>query len=221
MKRLMLAWVLVPAMAVAQEGAAGAKPVERAEKNFGAVVAPAAMPDGATAIGGWVGVPELGATFRQGIGGWEVGARARLDYLLLAVTAEGVARKRLWASGAFEVAPELGLGVTGNTGSEYFDEENVSGVFLRLTPGVVGSWRVLETVSAVGLVEVPIDLGLSPTGTWRVKPLGGVGAEIYVGEDLSLLALGELGADIFKEQRGVTQTRLGYGVRLGLGVRLF
>ncbi len=42
-----------------------------------------------------------------------------------------------------------------------------------------------------------------------------------LGEDLSLSAVGELGVDVFKELRAVTQTRLGYGVRLGLGVRLF
>ncbi len=51
--------------------------------------------------------------------------------------------------------------------------------------------------------------------------MAGGGAEVYLGEDLSLSAVGELGVEIFKELRGVTQTRLGYGVRLGLGVRLF
>jgi hypothetical protein len=232
MTRLMRLWALMPLVAVAQEtksGAAEAKPeavtemvrLEAKRENFGAVMAPAALPDGATALSGWVGVPEVGVAFRQGIGGWEIGARGRFDYLRLAVTAEGVARRRLWTNGTLSVAPELSLGVTGNTGSRYFDEQNLQGWFLRVDPGVVASWRVAETVSVVGLVEVPYDLGLSPTGTWRMKPLAGGGAEIYLGEDLSLVAVGELGVDMFKELRGVTQTRLGYGVRLGLGVRLF
>lgn len=232
MTRLMLVWALLPLVAVAQEtktGAAATRPetvteavrLEAKRENFGAVVAPAALPDGATAISGWVGAPEVGVAYRQGIGGWEVGARGRFDYLRLAGTAEGVARRQLWTNGTVSVAPELALGVTGSTGSRYFDEQNLKGWFLRVSPAVVASWRVAETVSVVGLVEAPYDLGLSPRGTWRVKPMAGGGAEFYLGEDLSLAAVGELGADVFKELRGVTQTRLGYGVRLGLGVRLF
>src|SRR5688500_9242368 len=100
MTRLMLVWALLPWVAVAQEtqGGAAARPeavteavkLEAKRENFGAVVAPAALPDGATALSGWVGVPELGVAYRQGIGGWEIGARGRFDYLRLAVTAEGV-----------------------------------------------------------------------------------------------------------------------------------
>jgi hypothetical protein len=226
----MLVGVLMPWVAVAQETKAQETPPaplseavrqEAKRENFGAVVAPAALPDGATAVSGWVGVPELGVAYRQGMGGWEVGARARFDYLRLSVTGEGVARRQLWTNGAWAVAPELGLGITGNTGSTYFDEQNLEGWFLRVSPALVASWKVAETVTAVGLVEVPYDVGLSPGGTWRVKPMAGGGAEVYLGEDLSLSAVGELGVDVFKELRGVTQTRLGYGVRLGLGVRLF
>jgi hypothetical protein len=172
-------------------------------------------------LAGLLGVPEVGASFRQGLGGWELGARARFDYLRLAVALEGVGRSKVWTRGAFELAPELGLGVNLNSGSRYFDLENFSGVFLRLSPGAVATWRIVETVTAVGQVQVPVDLGLNPTGTFRVRPLAGVGAEVYLGENLSLLAMGELGAEVFKEPRGVTNTRLGYGVRLGLGVRLF
>jgi len=230
MTRLMLVCVLVPLVAVAQETrptqptqpkAPETARLEAKRESFGAVVAPAAMPDGATAVAGWVGVPEVGVTYRQGIGGWEVGVKARFDYLRLAVTGEAVTRRQVWTNGAWSVAPELGLGVTGDTGSRYFDEKNFAGLFLRVNPGLVATWRVAETVAVVGLVEAPLDLGLNPSGTWRFKPMGGGGAEIYLGEDLSVLAVGELGVDMFKELRGVPQTRLGYGVRLGLGVRLF
>jgi hypothetical protein len=54
-----------------------------------------------------------------------------------------------------------------------------------------------------------------------VRPLAGGGVEIYLGEELSLSAVGELGVDVLKEVRGVPEVRLGYGVRLGLGVRFF
>lgn len=219
MKRLMLAWVLVPWVVGAQEKKAGMEEAKR--ESFGAMTVPAALPDGATAASGWVGVPEIGAAYRQGIAGWEIGARGRFDYLRLSVTAEAVARRQVWTNGTVAVAPELGLGVTGNTGSQYFDEHNLGGWFLRLDPAVVTTWRVAETVSAVGLVEVPYDLGLSPSGIWRVKPMAGGGAEIYLGEDLTFSAVGELGVDVYKELRGIPQTRLGYGLRLGLGVRLF
>ena len=215
-------WVLVPWLGAAGMAAGEERPVgTESPENFGAVVAPAAMPDGATAVSGWVGVPELGAVFRQGIGGWEVGARARFDYLRLAVTGEALVRKQMWSSGAWRVAPELGLGVTGNSGSNYLLDNPLRGWFLRVDPAVVASLRLAETVAAVGLVEVPYDVGLSPAGAWRIKPLAGGGLEVYLGEDLSLSAVGELGVDVLKEVRGVPETRLGYGVRLGLGVRLF
>lgn len=229
MKRLMQVWVLMPWVALAQGTKAPEKTPTEAEavrvedqrKNFGAMLAPAVLPDGASAVAGWVGAPEVGATYRQGLTGWELGARARFDYLRLTTTVEAVGRWPLWSEGAWSVAPELGLGVTANPGNRYFDELNLRGWFLRVSPSLVATWRVVETVAAVGLVEVPYDIGLSPGGSWRVKPLAGVGAEVYLGEDLTLSLLGELGLESFKEVRGVPQSRLGYGARLGLGVRLF
>jgi hypothetical protein len=230
MKRLMQAWVLMPWVAMAQGTTAPEKTtptemeaarVEDRQRNFGAMLAPAVLPDGGSAVAGWVGAPEVGVSYRQGLSGWELGARARFDYLHLSTTVEAVGRWPVWSEGAWAVAPELGLGVTANPGSRYFDAQNLRGWFLRVDPALVATWRVVETVAALGTVEVPYDLGLSPGGTWRVKPLAGVGAEIYLGEDLTLSLLGQLGVDVFKEVRGVTQSRLGYGARLGLGVRLF
>ncbi|OJT16496.1 hypothetical protein BO221_49415, partial [Archangium sp. Cb G35] len=73
----MLVCVLTPLMAATQETTAPATEttaeavrLEEKRENFGAVVAPAALPDGATAVSGWVGVPEVGAAYRQGTGGW-------------------------------------------------------------------------------------------------------------------------------------------------------
>lgn len=215
-------WVLLPWLAGAGVAAGQEQATNRdGHEDFGAVVAPAAMPDGATAVSGWVGVPELGAAFRQGIGGWELGGRARFDYLRLAGTVEVLGRKRVWSSGAWAVAPELGLGVTANSGSNYLLDNPLRGWFLRVDPAVVASWRVVETVTALGLVEVPYDVGFNPAGAWRLKPMAGGGAEVYLGEDLSLSLVGELGVDVFKEVLGVPEVRLGYGVRLGLGVRFF
>lgn len=217
----MRTWVVVMALALAggaaaQETRLGARPEE-----LGAVLAPAALPDGASAVSGWVGVPELGVAFRQGLSFGELGARARFDYLRLATTAELTARRQVWTEGAWAVAPELGLGVTGNPGSRYFDSRNTRGWFLRVNPAALVTRRVVETVSALGLVEVAYDQGLSSSIYWRVKPLVGAGAEIYIGEDLTLSLLGQVGVDVFHGASRVTEARVGYGARLGLGVRLF
>jgi hypothetical protein len=213
MKRLLLLWVVVPALA-------GAQVAEGEPERFGAV-APAALPDGSTAFSGWVGVPELGAGFRQGIEGWELGARARVDYLRLAAVLEATGRRQVWTHGALALAPELGLGLTLDSGSRHVDDAGFPGVFLRVNPGVVATWRALERLSTVGLVEVPVDLGLNPAGFWRMKALGGGGAEVSLGEDLSLLAVGLVGLEAFRTEADGVRARLGYGVRLGLGVRLF
>lgn len=220
MTRRTRGWAVMSWLAVA--GGAGAE--ERAatrSEDFGAVVAPAVLPEGGTSVAGWAGVPELGAAYRQGMDGWELGARLRFDYLRLSVSGEAVGRWRLWAQEGVTVAAEGGLGVLGSSGSDYFDTDNLKGVFLRVNPAVVATLRVAETVTGLGMVEVGYDQGLTTTRQWRVKPLVGGGAEVYLGESLSMSLVGELGADVFKGPSGRVQTRLGYGARLGLGVRLF
>ncbi|WP_095980536.1 hypothetical protein [Melittangium boletus] len=227
----MRTWVVVPWVALARVAAAQetksapvteqVAAVDRHE-DIGAMVAPATLPEGGSAISGWVGVPELGVAYRQGLlPGWEIGARARFDYLRLATTAEVTTRLRVWTDGAWTLAPELGVGVTANPGSRYFDTQNVRGWFLRINPALVGTYQVTETVTALGQVEVAYDQGLSTSSHWRVKPLAGAGAEIYIGEDLTLSLLGQLGVDVFQGASRLTQTQLGYGLRLGLGMRLF
>lgn len=208
---------LLPLVVQAQEGAAP----RREEPAFGAVVAPAALPDGATALYGYAGAPEVGAGFRQGIVGFELEARARFNWFQVSGVLEVVGRRQVWTRGPLAVAPSLGLGLVLNSGATGLDEDNFSGVLLRLSPGVVASYALTETLAAVGQVDLPFDLGLSPTGARRFQALAGGGAEVYVGSDLTLSAVGQLGVETFKEQRGVANTRLGWALRVGLGVRLF
>jgi hypothetical protein len=215
---LLLALVFTLAAPVAAQETA---PSTREPWSFGTVIAPAAMPDGATSLYGFVGVPEMGAGFRQGIGGFELEARARLDYFRLAGIFEVGARRRLVDQGPGVFAPTLSLGVVLNSGSAYLDEDNFGGVLLRITPGLVVGWRVAETVAVVGLLDLPIDLGLSPTGARRFQALTGGGTELYLGQDVSLLVAGQLGVERFKQPREDSVTRLGYQVRLGIGTRLF
>ncbi len=207
----------LPVPVAAQEATAPA----REEFSFGTMVAPAALPDGSSALYGYVGVPEMGAGYRQGIYGFELEGRARLDYFRLAGIFEVGARRAVVREGPATFAPRLGLGLVLNSGSAYLDADNFSGVLLRISPGLVVSWNVAETVAVVGLLDVPIDLGLSPTGARRFQALTGGGAELYLGSGITLLTAGQIGVENFKAPLKEPVTRLGYQVTLGIGTRLF
>jgi|GEM_PF-859525 len=191
------------------------------EDPLGAVLAPVTLPDGATALYGFVGAPEIGVGFRQGISGFELDARARLQWFQLSAALELAVRRKVLERGALSLAPTLGVGVVFNSGSTYMDDRNFSGVLLRVSPGLVAGWRVADTVSVLGLLDVPVDLGLSNGQSRRIQALGGGGVEVYLGSSLSVLAAGQLGVESFQERAGESHTRLGFGVRLGLGARLF
>ncbi|AEI68442.1 hypothetical protein [Corallococcus macrosporus] len=191
------------------------------EDPLGAVLAPVTLPDGATTLYGFVGAPELGVGFRQGISGFELEARARLQWFQLSAALEVAVRRKVLEQGLLSLAPTLGLGVVLNSGATYMDDRNYSGVLLRVSPGLVAGWRVADTVSVLGLLDVPVDIGLSNGQSRRIQALGGGGVEVYLGSNLSALAAGQLGVESFQERSGESHTRLGYAVRLGLGVRLF
>jgi hypothetical protein len=216
------AWLLalvltLPAASAAQEGT----PPAREAWSFGAVLAPVTMPEGMTALYGYVGVPEMGVGFRQGISGYEFEGRARLDYFRLAGIFEAAARRQVLVRGDLSLAPTLSLGLVLNSGSEYLDEANYPGVLLRLSPGAVASYRVGETVALLGLVDLPFDLGLNASGLRRFQALAGGGTEIYLAQGVTVLVAGQLGVDSFKQPREAAVTRLGYQVKLGIGARLF
>ncbi|HYI01960.1 hypothetical protein [Hyalangium sp.] len=206
----------LPARVAAQEAGPA-----REEWSFGTVVAPAVLPDGVTALYGYVGVPEMGGGFRQGISGFELEARGRLDYFRLAGIFEVGARRAVVQEGPATFAPTLSLGLVLNSGSAYLDADNFGGVLLRITPGLVVSWRVSDTVAVVGLLDAPVDLGLAPTGARRFQVLTGGGAEFYLGSGITLLMAGQLGVESFKAPDEPNQVRPGYQVRLGIGTRLF
>lgn len=217
MKRLALfIGLLLPCFATAQVTTS-----EERQRTFGSVVAPTALPSGGMAVYGFVGVPEIGAGFRQGTSVAEFEARARANYLLLSVGLEVLVRRTLVESGGFTLAPYLGVGFVLASGSTYFDEANFAAASLRVMPGLVASWTASETVRVLGLVDVPLDFGFSPRGAQRHQALLGGGVELYLGQDISLLAAGQLGPEVTKEPLAVTDYRLGYSVRLGLGLRIF
>lgn len=206
----------LPVPVAAQETATG-----REEWSFGTMIAPGMLPEGATSLYGYVGAPEMGAGFRQGLTHFEVEARARLDYFRLAGIFEGGVRKAVVNKGPATFVPTLSLGLVLNSGTAYLDEDNFGGVLVRITPGLVVNWRVGETVAVLGLLDVPFDLGIDPAGARRFQALTGGGAEFYLGSGITLLTAGQIGVENFEAPDVPAQTRLGYQVRLGIGTRLF
>ncbi|MBF5042571.1 hypothetical protein FGE12_09180 [Aggregicoccus sp. 17bor-14] len=218
---LLLALSTVPARARAQAPVHLPGAAERQEQ-FGGAVAPAVLPDGGMSWYGFVGAPELAAGVRSGHSLFELEGRARLDYFRISLALEGLVRARVYERGPLSVAPSLGAGLVLDAGATYLDEDNFDAVFARVTPGLVASYRLSETVYALGLVDLPLDLGLSPGGARRFQALGGGGIEAYLGEDVSLLVAGQLGVDALRERPAEDwTTRLGYTLRLGVGFRLF
>lgn len=215
---LMLALACSPALANSDKDALG---LTDKKETFGGFVAPPVLPDGANSFYGYIGVPEVGAGYRQGFKGFELEGRARLNYLLLSLAAEGLARYPIILPGRWELAPYLGLGLVGDTGATYLDDTNFGYFGLRFVGGLVTSYRVAETVRLLGTLDVPFDLPLTGRGGARGTPVVGGGAEIYLGNDITASAIGELGVDVVKPPSQNTFTRLGYAVRLGLGFRIF
>lgn len=214
---LLLTVLVMPALASAQDADVSFSN----EDPLGSVVAPVMLPAGATALYGYTGAPEVGVGFRQGLGALEVEARARFDWFKLGVALEFLGRKEVVRRGAFQLAPTLGLGLVLNSGSTYMDSRNFSGVLVRILPGMVAGYRVADTVELLGLVDLPIDLGLTGDKQRRFQALGGLGVEVYLGGNLSLLAAGQVGVETFQERAGAGHTRLGLTGRVGLGTRLF
>lgn len=216
MTRSLLFLALFPVLSFAQTSLR-----EERQKNFGAVQVPAALPSGATALYAFVGVPELGLGFRQGTDFAEVEARARANYLQLSLALELGVKREVLRVGDFALAPSFFLGLVLNSGSTYFDAQNFSAASVRLLPGLIATYAVSDTVRLLGLVDIPVDLAFAPSSAQRVQALAGGGAEIYLGQELSLLAAAQLGVETFKQPLAVAESRLGYAFRLGLGYRLF
>lgn len=214
---LLLTFLIVPAVSSAQDSGLAFS----SDDPLGSVVAPVMLPAGATALYGYTGAPEIGVGFRQGIGGFEMEARGRFDWFKLGASLEVLGRKEVLRRGALQLAPTLGVGLVLNSGATYMDDDNFSGVLVRILPGLIAGYRVADTVALLGLVDLPIDLGLTGDKQRRFQALGGAGVEVYLGSGLSLLAAGQLGVETFQERAGAGHTRLGFNARVGLGTRLF
>jgi len=190
------------------------------KENFGGVLAPPSLPGGSSSLYAYVGAPDIAAGYRLGLGGLELDARARLNWVMLSLGADVLLKGVLLRGSGFELAPFVGPGIAFNTGARYLNSGNFRSVGLRIIGGVTASYRLAETWRLLALVEVPVELSLTPGGSGRFAALGGGGVEVYLGEDFSGLVLGQLGLQTLKDQLATSATQWGYSLRFGLGYRL-
>lgn len=211
---------LAAAFALAASAAFGQAMPDKKE-TFGGVIGPAALPAGSTAAYVYVGAPEVGGGYRQGIEGLEIEARASFDYFELAFAGEVMARLPVLKGGFVELAPYLGVGLVYSTGAIYLDRANFQYFGVRPRAGVVTGLRLSDTVRGLVLFDLPWTFTVSPAEGTRVTPLLGGGAEFFLTQDLSAVLAAQVGVDATKEPLGVTQVRPAYKVILGVGFRLF
>src|SRR5205085_8507648 len=105
------------------------------------------------------------------------------------------ARYDVWHNIDFSVAPMVGLAFVWDSGSRYFDANNFNYLGLRPRLGVVGTGRITDTISGIAEIDIPWSISLSPPLGSHFTPLGGGGAEIYLGESMSGLLLAQIGVD--------------------------
>ena len=202
--------------AMAQEEALSDK-----QQTFGASLVPAALPAGAIASYAFFGAPEIGGGYRQGFGVFELEGRARFDWFRIALAAEVVGKVPVYRGSALDVAPSFGFGLVYDTGQRYLAAANFQYFGLRLVAGGVASYKLAETLRAIAAAEIPLDITLNRVGGFRVTPLAGAGVELFLGEDFTAMALGQLGLDAYADPAGSPGGRLGFAVRVALGYRMF
>ncbi|MCU0700586.1 MAG: hypothetical protein MUC96_29100 [Myxococcaceae bacterium] len=214
----MLAFAL--ALTLAAEPEAPVTKPSRVAAEQGAALAPAALPGGSLAFSGFIGAPEVGAGYRQGFSVLEFEAQARFHYLELSGLVEAGVRLLAWKTDRVRLAPTASLGFKFNSGARVFDAFNFGYVALRPRLGLVTSISVSELVQVLVTAEVPWAIALNVTG-FQVTPTVGAGVEFQLSSTLSLFALGQGGVDVIKEPLGVAVARPAWGLRVGVGYRLF
>jgi hypothetical protein len=197
-----------------------ADPPAEPEKRPGGVVAPAALPPGSLALYGIVGAPDLGVGYRQGIAGIELEGKALFNLFELSGLVELGVKLAVYRGERLALAPGVALGLKANSGSRYFDQANFAYFGLRPRLSLNATYAFSDLVEGVAQLEVPLAIPLTAQGI-QFTPMVGAGAEVHLGDKLSLLGTAHVGFDVIKEPLGVTQTRAAWAIRLGVGYRLF
>ncbi len=192
------------------------------DHGLGAVVAPATMPEGAASAYVYGGAPQVGVGYRQGVSSTiELEGRFKLNYYLLSLAVEVLLKNTIASDETFALAPYIGIGFVHDTGSRWVTQQNFQYTGIRALAGLIGTIRLGEAATAVGELDLPLDLSLSPTHGVRFAPLTGGGFEFKLTPEVTLLLMGQLGFNYLREPLGLAQWGFGYQLTLGLGFRLF
>jgi hypothetical protein len=186
----------------------------------GSVIAPAALPAASTAMYFFLGAPEVGAGYRQGFDAFEFEARGVFHVFELSGLVDAGLKLRLGKTERFSLAGNVALGLKLNSGSRYFDGANFTYVALRPRVGAVMSAHFSPSVQGLLTLDVPLALALNVSG-YQFSPSLGIGAEVQVGPGISLLVAATGGVDSIREPLGVPQLRPLWGLKLGIGYRMF
>jgi len=201
-----------------------AEPAPAPSASMGGVTAPAALPPGSLALYGLVGAPSVIVGYRQGFDvasyPFELEVRALFNYLQVSFLVEVGGKLAVYRKDRLSFAPGLAIGFAPNTGAKYFDPSNFAFLGLQLRPNATLTYLLSDIVQGIAMLEIPWTIALGQLG-FQLAPIVGLGAEFQVGPRLTLIATGHIGVDTIKEPLGVTQARVAWGVRLGLGYRLF
>jgi hypothetical protein len=195
------------------------QPLQNPQRS-GAAVAPAALPAGSLAFAGFIGAPEVGAAYRQGFSLLELEAQARFHYLEVSAVVEAGVRFAAWKNDRVVMAPTAALGLKLNTGARVFDGFNFGFSALRPRLGLITSVLATDILNVIVALDVPWAVALNVTG-YQVTPTIGGGVEFQLSSKLSLVGMGQLGVDVIKEPLGIAVARPAWGVRLGVGYRVF
>ena len=191
------------------------------EEPLGAIVAPASLPQGGSAIYAYGGVPDVAVGYRQGVSVVELEARAKLNYFLLSFAFEVLLKSTVASDNSSALAPYLGVGVVYDSGSHYITSVNFQYTAIRALAGLIYTYRLADLATVIVELDAPLDLTLNPAHGARFTPLVGGGVEVNLSPTVSGLLMGQLGVDYLKEPLGAPQWSLGYQVRAGFGFRLF
>jgi hypothetical protein len=175
---------------------------------------------GTIALYGQVGAPELAVGYRQGFEAFEVEARLSFDVFEVSSVLEGGFKLGVWKQGPLQLAAGGMLGLRLCSGATYYDLGNFASWALRPALVGVGSYELSEIVGLVAKVEVPLAISLNVHGL-EFTPTLAVGGEFVLGQGVSLLVLGKLGPDAREGPSGLAQTRVAWGLQLGVGYRVF
>ncbi len=188
--------------------------------DLGAAAAPAALPAGTLALYGQLGAPDLTLGYRQGFSLLEFEARGVFNYLDLSTFIDGGLRVPLFRGERWIVAPGASLGLKYSSGNRYFDKLTYQGWAIRPRVAFTGSYLLQETIQLLANFDLPLAIGTS-FNSYQFTPTVGGGAEFHLGARLSLSIVASIGVEVLREPLGVAQVRPAWGLRAGIGYRLF